>query len=390
MILNKFFRWLYNPEEPDHRKRMTPACMQGIKRLPRKQKTSYKPSDIWEAVEYAIFLKYCPSKRDRCYHAMANDTSARPHEIINLRVKDIRFCVTEEGAHYAEVRIVEGKTGPRTVPLIDSIPYLKEYLLEEHPSGSNPNSWLFVSMGNNHGSKLTYEGLSSHYEYYKKRYFPSLLYNDTVPEPDKSLIRNLLTKPWNLYIFRHSALTEKSQVLTTAVLSSHAGWTMSSKIPQVYLHLSDESSKILLEKKGLIRKGDLGKANVLKSKLCRNCFEPNRQDLKFCAHCRMVLSFSSYQETLLLQNEKESLNFRKYWFTDPSYKHRLTLFRWNTGPKIYYLSDSKKITPFDNKIYPILRDITGREFILWKNNIYRQERWNLFCLLSDYYKAGNS
>ncbi|MEP6574877.1 MAG: hypothetical protein ABJB85_00385 [Nitrososphaerota archaeon] len=23
MILNKFFRWLYNPEEPDHRKRMT-------------------------------------------------------------------------------------------------------------------------------------------------------------------------------------------------------------------------------------------------------------------------------------------------------------------------------------------------------------------------------
>ncbi len=306
MILNKFFRWLYNPEEPDHRKRMTPACMQGIKRLPRKQKTSYKPSDIWEAVEHAIFLKYCPSKRDRCYHAMANDTSARPHEIINLKVKDIRFCVTEEGAHYAEVRIVEGKTGPRTVPLIDSIPYLKEYLLEEHPSGSNPDSWLFVSMGNNHGSKLTYEGLSSHYEYYKKRYFPSLLYNDTVPEPDKSLIRNLLTKPWNLYIFRHPALTEKSQVLTTAVLSSHAGWTMSSKMPQVYLHLSDESSKILLEKKGLIRKGDLGKANVLKSKLCPNCSEPNRQELKFCAHCRMVLSFSSYQETLLLQNEKEN------------------------------------------------------------------------------------
>jgi hypothetical protein len=33
MILMKFFRWLYNPDEPDQRKRITPPCMQGIKRL---------------------------------------------------------------------------------------------------------------------------------------------------------------------------------------------------------------------------------------------------------------------------------------------------------------------------------------------------------------------
>jgi hypothetical protein len=40
IILTKFFRWLYNPDEPDHRSRITPPCMQGIKRLPRKEKTS--------------------------------------------------------------------------------------------------------------------------------------------------------------------------------------------------------------------------------------------------------------------------------------------------------------------------------------------------------------
>ena len=38
IILTKFFRWLYNPDEPDHRNRITPSCMQGIKRLPRKEK----------------------------------------------------------------------------------------------------------------------------------------------------------------------------------------------------------------------------------------------------------------------------------------------------------------------------------------------------------------
>ena len=30
IILTKFFRWLYNPDESDHRNRITPSCMQGI------------------------------------------------------------------------------------------------------------------------------------------------------------------------------------------------------------------------------------------------------------------------------------------------------------------------------------------------------------------------
>ena len=55
MILLKFFRWLYNPDEADQRKRITPTCMQGIRRLSKKEKTPYKPSDIWDAREHAIF-----------------------------------------------------------------------------------------------------------------------------------------------------------------------------------------------------------------------------------------------------------------------------------------------------------------------------------------------
>jgi hypothetical protein len=81
----KFFRWLYNKGEPDHRKRISPPCIQGLRQLPRQEKSSYKPSDLWDSREHAVFLKYCPIARDRCYHAMANDMSARPHEILNLK-----------------------------------------------------------------------------------------------------------------------------------------------------------------------------------------------------------------------------------------------------------------------------------------------------------------
>ena len=81
MLFLKFFRWLHNPDESDLKKRQTPDCMNGIKHLPRKEKSPYKPDNIWSSEEYVIFLKYCPYPRDRCYHAMANDTAAfRPHE----------------------------------------------------------------------------------------------------------------------------------------------------------------------------------------------------------------------------------------------------------------------------------------------------------------------
>lgn len=294
ILLLKFFKWLYSPDE-DYRKRLVPMCMQGIRKLPRKEKTSYKPSDIWEPREHAIFLKYCPFKRDRCYHALARDMSARPHEILNLRFKDIKFNLTNRGIQYAEVRITQGKTGPRTVPLIDSIPYLKEWI-EEHPNGKNPDSFIFISQGNNYGSKLTLDGLSSHYDYYKKKYFMKLLDDNTIPDHDKSIIRNMLTKPWNLYVYRHSALTEKSLILPDSALKDHAGWSMGSKMTQVYIHLSSQSSKVLLQKNGILDSDQAGDSDYLRPKQCPNCNEVNKQDSKFCMKCRMVLTYDSYSE----------------------------------------------------------------------------------------------
>jgi integrase len=308
MILNKFFRWLYNPDEPDPRKRISPPCMKGVKKLPRQEKSPYKPSNLWDAREHAIFLKYCPSKRDRCYHAIANDMSARPHEILNLKIKDIVFKITEDGIQYAEVLITGGKTPPRTIPLIDSMPYVKDWI-HDHPTGTNPESWLFVSRGNNaFGSKLTYDGLFGQYKYYyKARYFPKLLEKDeTIPEADKAFIKNMLTKPWNLYIFRHSALTEKSQILKESVLRDHAGWTMTSKMPQVYIHyFGNESSKSLLEARGVMKEKD-SRIVALKSKQCPSCNEPNKSDSKFCAKCRMVLTYDAYNETLDKQQQKDN------------------------------------------------------------------------------------
>ena len=56
---------------------------------------------------------------------------------------------------------------------------------------------------------------------------------------------------------------------------------------------------------GIISKDQIVE-NTLKPKICPNCSEPNKPDSKFCAKCRMVLTYDAYNETLENQKEKES------------------------------------------------------------------------------------
>ena len=84
IYLLRFFKWLYYPDiEPD--KRPKPSIVENLARLKRKEKSIYKPSDLWTQQDDLLFLKYCPSKRDNCYHVMSRDLSCRPHEILYRR-----------------------------------------------------------------------------------------------------------------------------------------------------------------------------------------------------------------------------------------------------------------------------------------------------------------
>ena len=96
IVLLKFFRWLHDQDNPDIKNRKYPDCMRGIKRLGRKEVSRYRPSNLWTSRECEIFLKYCPSKRDRAYLSMAIDTSCRPSELLNLRIEDIEIKLTSD------------------------------------------------------------------------------------------------------------------------------------------------------------------------------------------------------------------------------------------------------------------------------------------------------
>src|SRR5918995_6315596 len=172
--LLRFFKWLYSPDiEP--KKRLKPSVVDNIPELKRKEKSIYKPSDLWTQQDDLLFLKYCPSKRDKCYHAISRDLSCRPHEILKLKIRDVAFK-TIGSSQYAEV-VVSGKTGRRPIPLINSIPFLKDYLEHEHPMPSNPNAPFICGNNKKLGRHIKPGSVNKYYSDYKKLIFPRLLDN---------------------------------------------------------------------------------------------------------------------------------------------------------------------------------------------------------------------
>jgi integrase/recombinase XerD len=190
VILTRFFKWLYHPNMPA-KTRPKPAIVENIAQLKRREISIYNPEDLWTEEDDLLFLKYCQSKRTKCYHTVSRDFSARPHEILKLKIKNIQFK-TSGTYQYAEATLPSGKTGTRHVPIINSIPFVKDYLDHEHPQPNNLEAPFICGTGRSLGKHIRPVSLTNIYTLLKKEYFPSLVLNPNVPTEDKDKIKELL------------------------------------------------------------------------------------------------------------------------------------------------------------------------------------------------------
>jgi hypothetical protein len=299
---------LYEPDVVSH-SRKTPEFLTDLRSLKRKEKTTCCAKDLWTHEEDELFLKYCPDKRLRLYHIMARETSGRPHELLMLKIGDCIFQNTEDGRIYATVTIGKGgKTIPRTVPLINSIPFLKDWLITSHPYGESKNHFIFPSL--NRRSKMRNKQLDSHslnvlYSNMKRKLFPRLLEDANIPIEDKLIIRELLTKPFYPYLRRHAGITEKARQLPEYSLRLYSGWTKTSKMPEIYTHeLGHEITNQILEVEGFSTKKQ---QSVIMTKQCPNCNELVNKHSNFCYKCRMILTYDEFRESV---EEKENEKLR--------------------------------------------------------------------------------
>jgi integrase len=308
IVFNRFFRWLYAPDIPQ-KQRPKPAVMQNIPKIKRKEVSIYKPTDLWTEEDDFIFYKYCPSPRDRCWHAVSRDTACRPHELLRLKIKDVvAQRLDNSGAQIARIT-VNGKTGTRNVRLHNSYPRLKDWLTNGHPFAGNPNAALFCGNGKkNNGRRLADNAINAMYYRYKNVVFPKVLKDQLAPEEDKRKIRDLLKKPWNPYIRRHTAATEISKGLKDPVLvDDYMGWSHKGNTRQKYQHYytDDAFDAMLITMDGLMLPSQDAKSksrNLLKPKQCPNCDESNKPESKFCSKCKFALTFEAFNEAI---DEKE-------------------------------------------------------------------------------------
>jgi integrase len=301
IYLLRFFKWLHRPNDDiAYKKRPTPGVMQHISKIKRKETSIYKPTDLWTEEDDMIFYKYCPSVRDRCWHAVSRDTGCRPHEMLKLKIKDVVVQQLENGYQVARIT-VNGKTGTRHVRLNNSYPRLKEWLSNgHHPYPANSNAALFCGQGTkNTGRHLVPQSIHIMYANYKKIHFPKLLRDPSVPEEDKQKISQLLKKPWNPYVRRHTAATEISKTLKDSVLiDQYMGWSHAGNTRQKYQHYYNDDSfdAMLTMMDGLKPISPARNRTLLKPRLCPNCSEINTPESKFCSKCKFVLTFDAFNE----------------------------------------------------------------------------------------------
>jgi site-specific recombinase XerD len=99
IVLLRFFKWLHclNVDDIPPRHRPTPEVMLNIPSIRRREISIYKPTDLWTEEDDMLFYKYCPSHRDRCWHAVSRDTGCRVSEMLKIKVKDIVVQQLEDG-----------------------------------------------------------------------------------------------------------------------------------------------------------------------------------------------------------------------------------------------------------------------------------------------------
>jgi len=277
-----FLRWLNHDKE----KELFPEKMKRVKHTLPMDRLLTK-NDIVRLVDA------CRTQRDRALIMFMWDSAARISEIMALKIGDIQFD------RYGAVVIVRGKTDRRRLRLTSCIGDLQTWV-NVHPMRENSEAPLFVTQ-RRYGSDLRHLSVR------------------TVQNTIKAIARRAGVRNVHPHAIRHARLTDlvKSEGpkkgLSEMELRIVAGWENSSRMPEVYVHLSGED----VEKKILMNAGLLEEDYqnpVLEPKKCPRCKTINAHDSLFCKMCSATLSeVAARQVDSMHQSVMDNLDMMSSW-----------------------------------------------------------------------------
>ena len=256
-LVRRFYKWLEgnNKSYPDK-----------VDWIKCKEKIGNKESlDIITPSEIKKVIDTCESPRDKAFISLLYEGGFRIGELLSMRIRDFN-----NEREYAKVKVT-GKTGPREILIIQSIPYLNQYL-SVHPFREKLDTYFWIINGNyNHNKRLIYAGAKA----IIKRLFKRAGVNK---------------KRLHLHLFRHSRATELAKHLTEAQMKAYFGWTQGSNMAAVYVHLSGRDvDNSIMRYYGLKDKKESPREKLNNNIHCPRCNNLNSTENKFCVQCGLAL-----------------------------------------------------------------------------------------------------
>jgi len=276
-ILKNFYRWI-KFDSRDQKSVGDPAETIWIRT--KKPKENLTADMLITEAEKNSLLKACgESLRDRAFVHTFSDLGCRPGEILSRQIKHVKF--DDKGA----IIVVDGKTGPRPVRVIECVPDLAAYV-DKHPNNSDPEAPLWIAMDEKKfGEFWSYHAM-------RKR----LQRICDVAQIHKKIWPNL---------FRHTGATKTGMFLTESLQKKRYGWSSGSKMPGRYEHMmNSDVEEAMLKHYGIssTKENDL----VSKPKICKICDLPNSYDAKLCSKCGKPLNLK-----IGIEKEEQEENYKK-------------------------------------------------------------------------------
>lgn len=240
--------------------------------IPKNQ--SKLPEELLTDQEIELIIKNCKGTRDRALVALLAESGCRISEVGLMKIKNVSF--EEIGARIT----VNGKTGMRKMLVINSLPYLQEWI-NQHPKNDDPEAYLWH---NPQGEILGYGRINEIFKTsarkagIKKRVYP--------------------------HLFRHSRATRLASIMSEASMKHYLGWSQSSKMCGIYIHMNGkETDDAILRANGIETQRERPKP-MIEPKKCVKCNTINEVTNKFCKICGMPLNREEANK--IIQDDQES------------------------------------------------------------------------------------
>lgn len=238
----------------------------------QKDKSRKLPEDLLTREEIGKLIDACNNLRDKALISLLYESGGRRGELIGMKIKHLE--PHEKGMY---VHLPEGKTGARKILVVYSSMYLHQWL-NVHPLKGNRDAPLWCTLNN-------------HPEVVSTSAFTKILKNVAT--------RAGIQKRVNPHSFRHAQATELAKDFTEQQLKRYLGWTQSSTMAAIYVHLSGRDIDDAILKKNGIEVED--RDTRLKPEECSRCHNIIPNGVNFCGFCGLPLTAeaeSNSQQTI--------------------------------------------------------------------------------------------